>query len=293
MNLTVHLIGGAVRALPPWSCGNRAFRRAAGIPVFLHCAGSGRGGSTVFFAWACGVACHFARVHGTCASALVVRQPDISAGSWASLYPCAVPVPVRGVVPCSLPGVVVLPVILPGLVGQHWVFSFGLCAHSAARSCDSRTFRRAVGHPCIPALYRFRYEGLYRVLCRRLRHPLCRPGFPSARSVPLPAMWGSTGFSAGLVALPPWSCGNRIFRRAIPCSLPGLVVLPAILPGLAAPIMPPGTVAFFPGKSSLIFRQTRKLYTGSLRNCLPALNRLFFCMSHSLLCDELLHTHLV
>ena len=58
-----------------------------------------------------------------------------------------------------------------------------------------------------------------------------RPCFPSARSVPLPAMWGSTGFSAGLVvlpailpglvahALPPWSCGNRIFRRAVghPC----------------------------------------------------------------------------
>ena len=140
-------------------------------------------------------------------------------------------------------------------------------------------FGGQVGHPCIPALCRFRQGWQYRVLCRSLRcclsfcpglrRPLCRPGFPSARSVPLPAMWGSTGFSAGLV------------------------VLPAILPGLAAPIMPPGRVAFFPGKSSLIFRQTRKLYTGSLRNCLPALNRLFFCMSHSLLCDELLHTHLV
>ena len=326
-----------VHTLPPGRAAAGYFGGQLDILVSLRCAGSGRGGSTVFSAGDCGA--HYAA--RSCGNRIFRRA------SWASLYSCAVPVPAGVAVPCSLPGLVahalpvilpgfmvralppwscgnrafrraagipvslrcagsgtravpcslpefvVLPVILPGLVGQHWVFSFGLCAHSAARSCDSRTFRRAVGHPCIPALYRFRYEGLYRVLCRRLRHPLCRPGFPSARSVPLPAMWGSTGFSAGLVALPPWSCGNRIFRRAIPCSLPGLVVLPAILPGLAAPIMPPGTVAFFPGKSSLIFRQTRKLYTGSLRNCLPALNRLFFCMSHSLLCDELLHTHLV
>ena len=267
MNLTVHLIGGAVRALPPWSCGYRRFRRAswaslypcavpvpAGVavpcslpefevlPVILpglaapimppglsvrpQCAFARHVGQHRVLCRACGVACHFARACGARASALVVRQPDISAGSWASLYSCAVPVPVRGqyrvlclglwcclpfcpglrhplcrpvvwqpdisagswaslypcavpvpvhrAVPVSLPGLMVLPVILSGLVGQHWVFSFGLCAHSAARSCGSRIFRRAVGHPCIPALCRFRQGWQYRVLCRRLRRTRCR-----------------------------------------------------------------------------------------------------------------------
>ena len=129
----MHLIGGAVRALPPWSCGNRAFRRAAGIPVFLHCAGSGRGGSTVFSAGACG-----ARAAARSCGNRIFRR-----ASWAFLYSCIVPVPVRG---------------------QYRV----LCR--SLRCCLS--------------------------FCPGLRRPLCRPGFPSARSVPLPAMWGSTGFSA-------------------------------------------------------------------------------------------------
>ena len=97
-------------------------------------------------------------------------------GQRASLYPCAVPVPAGVAVPCSLPGLVALPVILPGFMVR---------------------------------------------------------------------------------ALPPWSCGYRRFRRAswaslyscavpvpagvaVPCSLPEFEVLPVILPGLAAPIMPPG-----------------------------------------------------
>ena len=175
-----------VHTLPPGRAATGYFGGQLDIPVSLRCAGSGRGGSTVFSAGACG-------------------------------------------------------------------------ARAAARSCGYRRFRRAVGHPCILVLCRFRQGWQYRVLCR--------------------------GCGAHYAA--------RAFRPPAVCLCPPCGAAPCSLLGLAAPIMPPGTVAFFPGKSSLIFRQTRKLYTGSLRNCLPALNRLFFCMSHSLLCDELLHTHLV
>ena len=166
--------------------------------------------------------------------------------------------------------------------------------------------QRASLYPCaVPVPVR----GQYRVLCRSLWCclPFC-PGRVAALVVRLPEIsagklgipvflhcagsgrGGSTVFSAG-------ACGAhyaaRAFRPPAVCLCPPCGAAPCSLLGLAAPIMPPGRVAFFPGKSSLIFRQTRKLYTGSLRNCLPALNRLFFCMSHSLLCDELLHTHLV
>ena len=144
-------------------------------------------------------------------------------GQRASLYPCAVPVPAGVAVPCSLPGLVAhaLPVILPGFMVRAlppW-------------SCGSRIFRRAVGHPCIPALYRFRYEGLYRVLCRGL---WCCLSF-------CPDLWVSTGYSVLVYVhtLPPGrvTAGDFGGQRAslyscivpvpagvaVPCSLPGLV----------------------------------------------------------------------
>ena len=209
MNLTVHLIGGAVRALPPWSCGNRAFRRAAGIPVFLHCAGSGRGGSTVFSAGACG-----ARAAARSCGNRIFRR-----ASWAFLYSCIVPVPVRG---------------------QYRV----LCR--SLRCCLS--------------------------FCPGLRRPLCRPGFPSARSVPLPAMWGSTGFSAwayGVACHFVRTCGSALgiqfwfmctlcrpvvrqpdisagsWTSLYPCAVPvpAGVAVPCSLPGLVAHALPPGRAA--------------------------------------------------
>ena len=275
MNLTVHLIGQ-----PDISAGK------LDIPVFLHCVGSGTRA----------VPCSLLGLVAHALPAGCVATGHFG-GQWASLYSCIVPVPVRGQYRVLCRGlwrtrcrpVVRQPDISAGKLG---ISVFLHCAGSGTRAV-----------PCsLPGLV---------VLPAILPRQSSRPGFPSARSVPLPAMWGSTGFSAwaygvachfvrtcgsalGIqfwfmctlcrpVGQPDISAGKLDIPVFLHCVGSGTRAVPCSLLGLAASIMPPGTVAFFPGKSSLIFRQTRKLYTGSLRNCLPALNRLFFCMSHSIM----------